>query len=180
MILAYTGAVFGGRMLLPLLRPLFRLPDLFISIIAGAIVAFAIYAVVNLLGALLFKRTGQQPAGFVRFLYGLCGAFLGIFFGLSHHLARDCGDSAHSARSPNAQLRSQTSNRAQFPSHQTTPPNDSNPLINSLARLNNSIELRPGWQSRHRRAMSCRHQTYQTLGKLGTGRFNPRRAPSVS
>lgn len=174
LILAYTGAVFGGRMLLPLLRPSFRLPDLLISIIAGAILAFAIYAVVNLLGALLFKRTGQQPAGFVRFLYGLCGAFLGIVFGLFTIWLVIVGIRSLGAIA-NAQLRSQASSQAQFPSHQTTSSNDSNPLINSLARLNNSIELGPVGKT-VTAVDVVPPQTYQTLGKLGTVVSTPQSA----
>ena len=45
---------------LPILRPVLRVPDFFISVAAGAILALAIYAVINALGAILFKRTGQQ------------------------------------------------------------------------------------------------------------------------
>src|SRR2546430_13382915 len=79
---AYTAGFFGGRFFLPLLRPLLRVPDLFISIAAGAILALIVYAAISTLGAILFKRTGQQSAGLVRLLYGICGAMLGVFFGL--------------------------------------------------------------------------------------------------
>jgi hypothetical protein len=174
LVLAYAGAVFGGRMLLPLLRPFFRLPDLFISIIAGAVLAFAIYALVNLLGALLFKRTGQQPAGFIRFLYGLSGAFLGIFFGLFTIWLLIVGIRSLGAIA-NAQLQAETTTRSQLPRHQAVLPNNPNPLINSLARLNNSIALGPVGNT-VTAVDVVPTQAYQTLGKLGTVVSSPESA----
>jgi len=174
LVLAYAGAVFGGRMLLPLLRPFFRLPDLFISIIAGAVLAFAIYALVNLLGALLFKRTGQQPAGFIRFLYGLSGAFLGIFFGLFTIWLLIVGIRSLGAIA-NAQLQAETTTRSQLPRHQTVLPNNPNPLINSIARLNNSIALGPVGNT-VTAVDVVPTQAYQTLGKLGTVVSSPESA----
>src|SRR5262245_36905994 len=79
---AYAVAFLGGRMLLPLLRPFCRAPDLFISVVAGATLALVVYASITTLGAILFRSTGQQSAGIVRLLYGVCGAALGLFFGL--------------------------------------------------------------------------------------------------
>ena len=82
LVAAYGGGLFGGRLLLPVLRPFLRMPDLMISILAGAVLALVVYAVISTLGGILFKRTGQQGAGVVRLVYGICGAVLGIFFGL--------------------------------------------------------------------------------------------------
>ncbi len=79
---AYAAAYFGGRMMLPFVRPLLRLPDIALSAIAGAVLAMIVYSAINTLGALLFKRTAQQESGFVRLVYGASGAFLGMFFGL--------------------------------------------------------------------------------------------------
>src|SRR5262245_18787777 len=79
---AYAVAFFGGRMLLPLVRPIVHTPDVFISTVAGAILALVVYAGITTLGAILFKSTGQQSAGIVCLLYGVCGAALGVFFGL--------------------------------------------------------------------------------------------------
>lgn len=54
--------------------------------LAGALVGSAITLVVLflalILGAILFKRTGQQPSGMLRFLYGVGGAFFGLLTGL--------------------------------------------------------------------------------------------------
>ena len=81
-VAAYSAAWFGGWMMIPLVRPLVRLPDIAISAIGGALLAMFVYAVINGVGALLFKRTAQQEAGFIRLIYGASGAFLGFFFGL--------------------------------------------------------------------------------------------------
>ena len=166
LVLAYAGAIFGGRILLPLLRPFVQLPDLFISILAGAVLAVVIYALVNFLGALLFKRTGQQPAGFIRFLYGLSGALFGIFFGLFSIWLVIVGIRALGAIA-NAELRSQTASRSHSSLRPAIASRDSNPLIHSLARLNNSIELGPVGKT-VTAVDVVPTQTYQTLGKVGT------------
>lgn len=175
LILAYGGALFGGRILLPAIRPLVKLPDLFISVLAGAILALAIYAAVNLLGALLFKRTGQQPAGLFRLFYGLCGAGLGIFFGLFSVWLVVVGIRSLGAIA-NAELHSQAPPHAQLTAQRTpTQPNESNPLIHTLARLNNSIELGPLGKT-VKAVDVVPAQTYQTLGKLGTVVSTPQSA----
>ena len=81
-VAAYGAAFLGGRMMLPFVRPLVRLPDVALSAIGGALLAMIVYAVINGVGALLFKRTAQQESGFIRMIYGASGAFLGLFFGL--------------------------------------------------------------------------------------------------
>ena len=142
-VAAYTAALLGGRWLVPILRPVLRIPDLFISVAAGAILALAIYAAVNALGAILFKRTGQQAVGMVRLLYGVCGAALGIFFGffivwLVVVAIRSTGAIA------NAELHSQTAAQdrvAPLTARPASSPNETQPMLDTLARLKNSIEL---------------------------------------
>ena len=175
LVLAYLGALFGGRMLLPLLRPMFRLPDLFIAILAGAVLAVAIYALVNFVGAVLFKRTGQQPAGLVRLVYGVSGGLLGIFFGLFTVwlivvAIRSLGAIA------NAEVHAQAATRSAVPSgSRNSSPNDSNLLINSLARLNNSVEL--GAVGKTVKTVDVvPDRTYETLSKLGTVASSPQTA----
>ena len=46
LLLAYAAAIFGGRALLPLLRPFLHVPDLIISIFAGALLALLVYATI--------------------------------------------------------------------------------------------------------------------------------------
>jgi Na+-transporting methylmalonyl-CoA/oxaloacetate decarboxylase gamma subunit len=41
-----------------------------------------VYSLVNTVGTILFKRTGQQSSAAVRLAYGISGAILGLFFGL--------------------------------------------------------------------------------------------------
>ncbi|MBA3651318.1 MAG: hypothetical protein H0W66_07540 [Chthoniobacterales bacterium] len=177
---AYGAGLFGGRLLLPVLRPFLRVPDLFISFVAGAILALAVYAVISTLGAILFKRTGQQSAGLVRLVYGICGALLGIFFGLfSVWLVvvaiRSTGAIASAElRAPDA-VASRPARPAPLRSARPNPPNDPAPMIQSLAKLKNSIEL--GRFGETVKAVDVvPAQTYQTLGKVGTVASSPRSA----
>ena len=165
---AYAVAFFGGPMLLPLVRPFLPAPDLFISIAAGAILALMVYAGITSLGAILFKRTSQQSAGIVRLLYGVCGAALGLFFGLFGVwlvvvAIRSAGAIA------NGDLGTHTTAQHQPAPLTTRPqPSPSAPAIAvSLAKLKNSIEL--GSLGEIVRAVDVvPAQAYQTLGKVGT------------
>ena len=178
LVAAYATALFGGRLLVPVLRPLLRAPDFFISIFAGAILALLVYAAINVLGAILFKRTGQQSAGTVRLLYGACGAALGIFFGLfSVWLVvvaiRSVGAIANAEFHPPAGAQhSPAPLTAGPPSPPTTTPP---PMVASLAKLKNSIEL--GSLGEAVKAVDVvPAQSYQTLGKVGTMISNPQSA----
>ena len=96
LVAAYSAALFGGAMALPLLRPLIKVPDFVISAFGGAILAMIVYSVINTVGAILFKSTGQQGSGMVRLVYGVTGAVLGIFsvsffFGCSSPAIRSIG-----------------------------------------------------------------------------------------
>jgi hypothetical protein len=82
LVAAYTTALFGGQVAVPWLRPLIKVPDFIISAIAGVILATIVYSLINTVGTILFKRTGQQESGIVRLVYGFSGAFIGLFFGL--------------------------------------------------------------------------------------------------
>jgi len=165
---AYAVAFFGGRFLAPLVRPFLHAPDLFISIVAGAILALMVYAGITALGAILFKRTGQQSAGIVRLLYGICGAALGLFFGLFGVwlvvvAIRSAGAIA------NGDLGTHTTAQYQPVPLTTRPqPSRSAPAIAvSLAKLKNSIEL--GSLGEIVKAVDVvPAQAYQTLGKVGT------------
>lgn len=175
---AYASGIFGGRLLLPVLRPFLRLPDFFIALLAGAILALVVYVVISVLGAILFKRTGEQSAGLIRLLYGICGALLGIFFGLfSVWLVvvaiRSTGAIASAEmRAPEPAPPA----AAGLPrTDRPRPPHKSPPVLQSLAKLKNSIELGPLGAT----VMAIDvipAQTYQTLGKVGTIASNPRSA----
>ena len=172
---AYAAGLFGGRWLLPVLRPFFRVPDLFISLMAGAVLGLLVFVAINTIGAILFKRTGQQSAGLVRLIYGISGAVLGIFFGffsvwLIVVAIRSTGALAeaempHPQRTANAPLTASPQLR----------PNDPPPMMQSLAKLKHSIELGPVGET-VKAIDLVPAQTYQTLGKVGTVVSNPRSA----
>ncbi|MGH7935854.1 MAG: CvpA family protein [Chthoniobacterales bacterium] len=175
---AYATAIFAGRFLLPVLRPFIRAPDFLISIVAGAIFAFVVYAVITAVGAILFKRTGHQRAGLVRLLYGLSGTILGIFFGLfSVWLivvgVRSIGSVAsadihHDIAPP---LEQSSTVRPVRVEKSAEPP----PLVASLAKLKNSIELGSLGEV-VKSADVVPASTYSALGKLGAVVSNPRSA----
>jgi len=171
---AYAAAIFGGRLLLQIVRPFLRVPDFFISLVAGALLALVVYAVINALGSILFKRTGQLSAGLVRLFYGACGAVLGIFFGLfSVWLV------VVAIRSMGAVAGAEIHNQAKtlHPSEALTsaPSPAPAPMIASLAKLKNSIEL--GSVGEAVKAVDVvPADTYQTLGKVGTIVSNPQSA----
>ena len=81
-VAAYSAAFFGGQLVLPLLRPLIKVPDFVISAIGGMLLALIVYSVINSIGTILFKRTGQQGSSIVRLVWGGTGALLGLVFGL--------------------------------------------------------------------------------------------------
>ena len=175
---AYAAALFGGRMLLPLLRPFVQVPDLFISIVAGAVLALIVYLAINTIGAILFKRTAQQRAGVIRVLYGFCGAALGVLFGLFSVWLIVVGVRCVGAIA-NAQLQTQAAQRREplAPARRTafSSSKESPSLMTSLAKLQNSIELGSLGE-----VVKCADvvpaKTYQTLGKLGTVVSNPQSA----
>jgi hypothetical protein len=174
---AYAAAFFGGRLLLPVLRPFWHAPDLFLSLLAGAIFALLVYVVINALGAILFKRTGQQSAGIVRLVYGLCGGVLGIFFGLFSVwlivvAIRSVGAIANADVHTQAAAQRET---APLRARPKPSPDHAPAMVHSLAKLKNSIEL--GSLGEVVKAVDVvPAQTYQTLGKVGTMVANPQSA----
>ncbi len=176
---AYAAALFGGRLLLPILRNLVRAPDLIISLLSGAILALLVYALITGAGAILFKRTGQQKVGMVRFLYGLSGALLGIFFGLFSVWLIVVGIRSVGAIA-NAEAKSGTKPPA-FEAARGQPLRAAKaiesppPLVASLAKLKNSIEL--GSLGEIVKDVDLiPAASYQALGKLGAVVSDPRNA----
>ena len=82
LVTAYAAAFFGGKLFVPLVRPLFKMPDLVLSALGGAALAFVVYATLSGIGAILFKRTGEQDSRIVQLIYGISGAVVGLFFGV--------------------------------------------------------------------------------------------------
>lgn len=147
-IAAYSVALFGGRLVVPIIRPLIKLPDFVISALGGAVLALIVYSIVTTLGRVLFKRTGQQESGIVRLIYGATGAFVGIFFGafllwLLIVGIRSLGSIAEAqvnAQAPGAMPAfAEPASRRKRRELVTAP--DRNSFAVSLARLKKSIEL---------------------------------------
>jgi len=81
LVAAYAAAFFGGKLLVPMARPLLKMPDFVLSAVCGATLAFIAYAVVSSMGAILFRRTGEQESKIAKLVYGFAGAIVGLFFG---------------------------------------------------------------------------------------------------
>ena len=182
---AYSAAIWGGPALLPLLRPLLKVPDFVLSAFGGAILAMILYSLINVIGAVLFKRTGQQSSGIVRLVYGSIGAFLGIFFGLFFLWLlvvgiRSLGAIAEAevnARAPSnipAFDERTARTRGAGPRTAVNVP-DQNSLTFSLARLKKSIELGTvGEVVKQTDVLPA--GIYETLGKVGEVFAKPERA----
>jgi hypothetical protein len=186
LIAAYFAAYFGGSFVVPLARPFLNLPDLVVSILAGAALALIIYVAINGLGTLFFKRTRQYESGLARLLCGFGGAIVGIFFGsflvwMIIVGVRSLGSIA------DAQVRRQTETQAGSATPRALhavdvrrrlagetseePPS----LMNSLARLKNSLEL-GSFGDAVRKTDVVPSQTYETLGKISRVVSDPDRA----
>ena len=79
--LGYLAGFYGGKFVVPLLRP-FGYPDFLTTVVGGGLMALFTMLVMSILGALIFKKTSQQSVGIVRFFYGLSGGIMGIGVGL--------------------------------------------------------------------------------------------------
>lgn len=170
-VAAYAAAYFGGGLLVPLLRSSLKMPDIVISVVAGAILAVTVYAIIASLGTILFKRTAQQSTGVVRLVYGLSGALVGLCFGafflwLLLVGIRTAGSIA------DAQVQAQSSQP-----HRVSPePNlDADSLMKLVARLKNSVELGTAGDV-VKRTGAMPTGGLQTLGEMGTVLANPETA----
>jgi uncharacterized membrane protein required for colicin V production len=163
---AYAAAFFGGRLVLPVVRHFVKAPDLVLSIIAGAILAAVVYAIIIGTGRVLFKRTGQQNSTVVKLLYGGSGALLGIFFGLFTIwlmvvAIRSLGSVA------SAEVRTETAEKQRARSSVHAAPNTTaTPLVTSIAKLKNSIELGSVGDA-VKTVDVVPAEVYYTLGKVG-------------
>ncbi|HZR05167.1 MAG TPA: CvpA family protein [Candidatus Udaeobacter sp.] len=182
---AYAAALLGAGLFVPVARSFFKMPDPVLSILCGAILAFAVYALVSGIGAILFKRTTQQESGLVRLIYGIAGAIVGLFFGLFLLWL-----TVSSVRAIGALAEGQATNRASARPHDErdatshalnvrrrflSESDERMPaLATSLARLKNSLELGPlGSVLKNTDPISQR--TYKTLEKAGSVLSSPER-----
>jgi membrane protein required for colicin V production len=183
-VAAYAAAYFGGQLVVPIVRPLVKIPDIVLSILCGALLALIVYLVIISIGTIVFKRTRQQGSAFVRFFYGLTGAVIGLFMGAFLVWLVVIGVRSIGAVA-DAQVREQASNnvtperslhavdvrRGLFSGSDDASPS----LMSTLARLKNSLEMGAvGDIVKKTDAIPTR--TYETLGKLGQVASNPQSA----
>src|SRR6266404_163565 len=180
LIAAYFAGWFASNFFGPLLGMFFRMPDAFLSIIAGALFALVIYAVINGIGSALFRRTDQHDSLIVRILYGSTGAALGAFFGLflvwlMIVAVRSIGSVA------NAEVRSQANDSSVVHAVDvrrrifSEPGENEAPLTTSLARLKNSLEM--GLIGNVvRKTDIVPQKTYDLIEKVGEVAANPQYA----
>jgi membrane protein required for colicin V production len=185
LVAAYAAAVFGGRLLVPIARPFLKIPDIVLSILAGAVLALVIYAFGTSMGMVLFKRTGQQNSKLVQLIYGFAGAIVGLFFGafilwtivvsvrgvgaVADAQVRSRASSPEAGQS--ATLRALAVRRRFF----SEPNTGSTALATSLARLKNSLELGPLGNA-VKQTDPVPLKTYEMLGKVGRVFSSPERA----
>ena len=152
------------------------MPDIVLSILAGAVLALVIYAFGTSMGMVLFKRTGQQNSKLVQLIYGFAGAIVGLFFGAFILWTIVASVRAVGAVA-DAQVRSQASSpeagqsatlralavRRRFLSEPNT---GFTALATSLARLKNSLELGPLGNA-VKQTDPVPLKTYEMLEKVG-------------
>ncbi len=186
LIAAYFAAFFGGRFIVPLARPFLKMPDAIMSILAGALLALIIYAVINSLGTILFRRTSQHQSALVRLLYGFGGAVAGLFFGTFLVWLIVVG-----VRSVGTVADAQIHEQAKTPTMGAPDRNlhaidvrrrdlgqssdESSSLLTSLARLKNSLEM-GALGDVVKQTDVIPSKAYDTLGKLGQVASNPENA----
>ena len=184
-VAAYSAAIFGGRLLLPVARPFLRMPDPVTAMLAGAVLALLIYSVVSSLGNIFLKRTNQHNSTVMRLLSGVSGAALGMFFGaflvwLVVVGVRSLGAVADGQVIAQSSLQSPVGEPQ--PVHATISSDqglvkkeEPTPLICLLARLKNSVELGSvGEVVKHTDVIPAK--TYETLARVGQLLADPENA----
>ena len=185
LVAAYVAAFFGGRLLVPILRPFFKMPDIVLSILGGAVLAVVIYALVSGIGMVLFKRTDQRNSKLLQLIYGFTGAIVGFFFGafilwmivasvrgigtIADAQVRNPAGSSYAGQSATLHALDVRRRFLLGSSEESTA------LARSLARLKNSLELGSLGKA-VRQVDPIPPRTYDTLGKLGNVFSSPERA----
>ncbi|HYR57654.1 MAG TPA: CvpA family protein [Chthoniobacteraceae bacterium] len=82
LIVASGSGVLGARAAADVLRPLLPYPERLLAVIGGLLIGAVVYGAITIVGAILFKKTGDQSVGLVRIGYGLSGAAVGAIFGV--------------------------------------------------------------------------------------------------
>jgi hypothetical protein len=185
-VAAYAAAWFGGQLLVPIARPLLKIPDVALSILCSAILAVLVYVIVAGVGTIVFKKTRQQNSAIIRFFYGLTGAAIGLFLGaflvwlivigvrsigaVADAQVHEQAAAAKPAASPRRNIHAVDVRRGVLESNA-----DTTSLMSSLARLKNSLELGTVGDI-VKKADAIPSKTYDTLGKLGQVASSPQNA----
>jgi hypothetical protein len=170
-IVAYASAIYGGRLLVPILRPFLGMPDFVVAILAGSLLALLIYSVISNLGRIFFKRTAQHASAPWRIFSGASGAVVGIIFGVFLLWLLLVGVRSVGAIADGQVHAQETS--APEAVHAVYSPNNlalkeekSLPLAALLARLKNSVELGAVGEV-VKRTDVVSSTRYDTLAKVG-------------
>jgi hypothetical protein len=81
-VLSGTIGFLAGQVVAKLIEKVFPGYGLFAGLLVGSFLTLIILALALILGAVLFKRTAQQPSNTLRLLFGAGGAFFGLLTGL--------------------------------------------------------------------------------------------------
>jgi len=177
-IIAYACGFFAANATVPIMRSALKLPDPILAILGGAILAFVLFAAINMIGAFLFKRTAQQSSPVIRLIWGIAGALLGILLGmftlwLTFTGIRMVGSVAQARfHTPNPPGVTTRPNGIAEPAAQPSQPN---PLMTMLADMKSSLES--GHVGEAVRAVDPLPPTlYRGLEKAGEVASNPESA----
>ena len=180
LVAAYAAAFYGGRLVLPLVRSFLKMPDIVLSILGGTVLALAVYASINFLGMIFFRRTGQQNASLFQLIYAISGAAIGLFFGAFLFWMIVVSVRAIGALA-DAQFRGRPNSSAvgihalEVRRHFLSEPKEESTLAASLTRLKNSLELGAVGNA-IARTDPVPSKTYEMLGKVGNVFSNPESA----
>jgi len=182
-IVAYGCAVFAGPAVLPIARSFVRLPDPILAILGGAALGAILFAILNGIGPLLFKRTSDHKSRLIRLVWGIGGGLLGILLGafsiwLVFAGARLIGSLAEAQVRSKRPLTSATLqpiwNRALEIEGQATPSRnpEPSPLLVTLSELKASLESGPIGQGLAE-IDPVPKDLYRTLERVGEVASNP-------
>jgi uncharacterized membrane protein required for colicin V production len=179
LVAAYFVGFFGGKYLLPVARPLLKMPDQLVTIVAGAVLAIAIYALISGVGSILFKRTNQHESTVMRLVYGVTGAMLGLLFGAFLVWVMIVGVRSVGAIA-DAHVQEQAAQATVVHTVDvrrglTGADAGSSELMTSLARLKNSLEMGVIGDA-VKKADVLPTRTYDQLGKVGRIASSPQAA----
>lgn len=185
-VAGFAAAYLGGKLLVPVARPLLRIPDIVLWVLCCVTLFLLVYAVVAGIGTIVFKKTRQQNLAIIRFLYGLTGAAIGLFLGaflvwllvvgvrsigaVADAQVREGAAAAKPAAPSRRSIHAVDVRRGVLESNE-----DAISLMSSLARLKNSLELGAVGDI-VKRADAIPSKTYETLGKLGQVASSPENA----